>query len=176
MSEGTEGRIPGCPRILRTVWRPVGNTGHRYHGNHICGRAYQLPLISIKPIFENISSKAEQKTTVARYQTSYTNSTEGTIHESIWKNQKPLTALLQDARNHKYWTAMRHYARYRGNTNKLTFFQKVLVFSDGKQSFKPCPIVSFGVLLLRLHTKQFSHAWSALFRVQRSLELEVLNR
>ena len=38
----------------------------RYHGNRICGRGYQLPLISIKPIFENISSKAEQKT-VARY-------------------------------------------------------------------------------------------------------------
>ena len=34
--------------------------------------------------------------------------------------------------------AVRHYARYRSTTlNKLTFFQKVLVFSDGKQSFKP---------------------------------------
>ena len=31
--------------------------------------------ISIKPIFETISSKAEQKTMVARYQTCYTNST-----------------------------------------------------------------------------------------------------
>ena len=38
----------------------------RYHGNHICWCSYQLPLISIKSIFENISSKAEQKTTVAR--------------------------------------------------------------------------------------------------------------
>ena len=32
---------------------------------------------------------------------------------------------------------MRHYARYRRTTNnKLTFFQKLLVFSDGKQAFK----------------------------------------
>ena len=44
---------------------------------------YQLPLISIKPMFENISSKAEQKTTVARYQTCYTNSTQRSVHESI---------------------------------------------------------------------------------------------
>ena len=41
----------------------------RYHGNRICGRGYQLPLVSIKLIFESISSKAEQKTTVVRYQT-----------------------------------------------------------------------------------------------------------
>ena len=34
----------------------------------------------------NISSKTEQKTMVARYQTCYTNSNEGSIHESIWKN------------------------------------------------------------------------------------------
>ena len=60
----------------------------------------QLPLISIKPIFENISLKAEQKTTVARYQTWYTNSTKGSIHESIWKNQQPPTVFLQDAKNH----------------------------------------------------------------------------
>ena len=67
------------------------------HGNHICGRGYQLPLISIKLIFESISSKAEQKTTVARYQTYYTNSTEGSIHGSIWKNQQPPTVFLHDA-------------------------------------------------------------------------------
>ena len=36
---------------------------------------------------------------VARYQTCYTNSTEGSIHESIWKNQQPFTVLLQDAKN-----------------------------------------------------------------------------
>ena len=42
---------------------------------------------------------------------------------------------------------MRHYARYRRTTNnKLTFFQKLLVFSVGKRAFKLSPIVSFGVL------------------------------
>ena len=98
--------------------------------------------------------------TVSCYQTCYTNSTEGSIHESIWKNQQPPTVFLQDAKNHKYWTAARHYAHYRSNTNnKLTFFQKVFVFSDAKQSFKPWPIVLFGILLLRLDTNS-SHAHS----------------
>ena len=127
----------------------------RYHGNCICGRDYPLPL---KLIFENISLKVEQKTTVACYQTCYTNSTEGTVHWSIWKNQQPPGLL--DAKNHTYWIATKHYARYRTNTNKLTFFQKVLVFSDGKQSIKPCVIVLFGILLLPWHN-QFSRAWSA---------------
>ena len=145
-------------------------------GNRICGRGYQLPLISIKLIFESISSKAEQKTTVARYQTYYTNSTEGGIHESIWKNQQPPTVFLHDAKNHRYWIALRHYARYRSTTNyKLTFFQKVLVFSDGKQSLKLYPIVLFVVLLLRLDTNS-PHAHCRQYRVQRSLAVEALNR
>ena len=60
----------------------------------------------------------------------------------FWKNQQLPTVFLQDAKDHKYWTVVRHYTHYRRNTNnKLTFFQKVLVFSDGKQSFKPWPIV-----------------------------------
>ena len=46
----------------------------------ICGCGYELPLISFKLIFENSSSKAEQKTAVAHYQTFYTNSTEVTVH------------------------------------------------------------------------------------------------
>ena len=96
----------------------------RYHANRICRRGYQLPLISIKPIFENISSKAEQKTTVAHYQTWYTNSTKGSIHESIWKNQQLHTVFLQDAKNHKYWTAARHYARYRTPTISLPSSRK----------------------------------------------------
>ena len=66
-----------------------------YHGSRICGRGYQLPLISIKPIFENISWKAGQKMTVACYQTCYT---KGSIHESIWKNQQPPKVFLQDAK------------------------------------------------------------------------------
>ena len=62
-----------------------------------------------------MSSKAEKKTTFAPYKTCYTN-----------------------------WIVMRLYTHYRSTTNsKLTFFQKVLVFSDGKQYFKPCPIVLF---------------------------------
>ena len=65
---------------------------------------------------------------VARYQTCYTNLTEGSIHESIWKNQQPPTVFLHDAKNHKYRIAVRHYAHYRSITNKLIFFQKVLVF------------------------------------------------
>ena len=64
------------------------------------------------------------------------------VEVHIWKNQQPPTVFLYDAKNHKYWTAVRHYARYRSTiNNKLPFFQKVLVFSDGKQSIEPCPIV-----------------------------------
>ena len=149
----------------------------RYHGNCICGHGYQLPLISIKLIFENISSKAEQKTMVARYQTCYTNSTEGIVYMEVSGRTSSLLQLVHDAKNHKYWTAVRHYTRYRiSNTNnKLTFFQKVLVFSDGEQSFKSCLIVLFGVLLLRLDTNS-SHAHGRHYRVQRSLEVEALNR
>jgi len=44
-------------------------------------------------------------------------STEGTIRGSIWKNQQPPTVFLNDAKNHKYWTAVRHHARYRSTTN-----------------------------------------------------------
>ena len=113
---------------------------------------------------------------VAYYQTYYTNSTEGSIHESIWKNQQPPTVFLHDAKNHRYWLAVRHYARYRSITNnKLTFFQKVLVFSDGKQSLKPYPIVLFVVLLLSLDTSS-SPAHGRQYRVQRSLAVEALNR
>ena len=71
----------------------------------LCVRGYQLALISIKLIPENISSKAAQKTTVARYQTCYTNSTEGSIHESIWKNQQSPTVFLHDSKKYKYWIA-----------------------------------------------------------------------
>ena len=57
-------------------------------------------------------------------------------------SQQPPKVFLHDAKNHKYWTVVRHYARYRRTTNnKLAFFQKVLVFSNGKQSIEPCPIV-----------------------------------
>ena len=91
--------------------------------------------------------------TVVCFQTCYTSSTEGTIRGSIWKNQQPPTVFLHDAKNHKYWTAVRHYAHYRSTTNnKLTFFQKVLVFSDGKQSIEPCLIVLFDVLLFHVNT------------------------
>ena len=59
----------------------------------------------------------EQKTAVVRFQTCYTSSTEGTILGSIWKNQQPPIVFLHDAKNHKYWTAVRHYACYRSSTN-----------------------------------------------------------
>ena len=69
----------------------------------------------------------------------YTCSTEGTIRG---KNQQPTAVFLHDAKNHKYWTAVRHFVSKRSSTeNKLTFFQKVLLFSDGKKSIEPCPIV-----------------------------------
>ena len=46
--------------------------------------------------YANMSSNAEQKMMVACYQTCYTNSTEGTIHGSIWKNQQLPTVFLHD--------------------------------------------------------------------------------
>ena len=139
------------------------------------GVSNQLALISIKLIFENISLKAEQKTMVARYQTCYTNSTEGSINKSIWKNQQSPTVFLYDFKNHKYWIAVRHYTCYKSTINNKLTFQKVLVFCDCKQSFKPGPIVLFGIILLRLSTNS-SHANGRHYRVQRSLEVEVLNR
>ena len=67
-----------------------------YHANSICESGYQLPLISITLIFENILSKEEQKITFAHYQTCYANSTEGTVHGSIRKNQLSPTIFLHD--------------------------------------------------------------------------------
>ena len=46
-----------------------------------------------------------------RIQTCYTN--EGTVHGTL----QPPTVFLHDAKNHKNWTAVRHYARYRSTTN-----------------------------------------------------------
>ena len=125
-----------------------------YHGNYYVGMAISLPLIPIKLIFENILSKAEQKTTVARYQTCYMNSTEGTVHWSIWKNLQPPIVFLDDAKNHRYWIMMRHYACYGSNTNnKLTYFQKVLMVSN------PSSHVRLFVWCSSWH-KQFSRARS----------------
>ena len=93
-----------------------------------------LALISIKLTFKNTSSKAEQKTMVACYQTCYTNSTEGSINKSIWKNQQSPTVFLYDFKNHKYWIAVRHYTCYKSTINNKLTFQKVLVFCDCKQS------------------------------------------
>ena len=78
-------------------------------------------------------SKAEEKTMFARNQTCCTNSTEGATHGSIWKNKQSPTVFLHDGRNFKYWLVVRHNARCRSTTNNN--FQKVLVISDGKQSF-----------------------------------------
>ena len=131
---------------------------------------------SIKLIFQNITQNAEQKTAVVRFQTCYTSSTEGTILGSIWKNQQPPTVFLHDAKNHKYWTAVRHYACYRSSTNnRFIFFQKVLVFSNGKQSIEPCPIVQFGVLLFRINTNSSNAHTVGSNRVQRSLAVERLS-
>ena len=100
---------------------------------------------------ENMWSKAEEKTMFARNRTCCTNSTEGATHGSIWKNKQSPTVFLHDGRNFKYWLVVRHNARCRSTTtNKLTFFQKVLVFSDGKQPLDL--IVSFGILLFLFDT------------------------
>ena len=51
--------------------------------------------------------------TVVWYQTCFTSSTEGTIHQSIWKNQQPPTVRYSCmAKNYTYWIAVRHYAHY----------------------------------------------------------------
>ena len=76
-----------------------------------------------------IDEAEEKMMTCARYQTCCTNSTEGAILRSIWKNP---TVFLHDVRNFKYWLVVRHNARCRSTTNNN--FQKVLVISDGKQS------------------------------------------
>ena len=73
---------------------------------------------------------------------SVTSMTSLSIQGSIWKNLQPPSVFLHDAKNHRYWIAVRHYACNRSSSNsKLTFFQKVFVFSDGKQSFESCLIV-----------------------------------
>ena len=114
----------------------------------------------IKLIFQNISSKVEQKTMVACYQTCYTNSTESTIHKSIWKNQQPPTVVLHDAKNDKYWIAARHYACYRSNTNNKLTFQSILVFSDGEQSFESCLMDLSAVVLFHFDiNSSHAHGW-----------------
>ena len=47
-------------------------------------------------------------------------STEGTMRGSIWKNQQPPTVFLHDTKNHKYWTAVSHYAHYRSFRNVMS--------------------------------------------------------
>ena len=104
--------------------------------------------------YTNIMSKAEQKT-FARCKTCYANLIEGTLHRRMWKNLQSPTVHLDDP---KYWIAVRHYAHYRSTTNnKPTFFQRVVVIFDGKQSCKLCPIVLFGVLLFHINDTNSSH-------------------
>ena len=83
------------------------------------------------------------------------------------------TVFLHDAKNHKYWTAVRHYARYRSTTNnKLPFFQKLLVFFDGKQSIEPCPIVLVWRSSVPHRHKQFSRTRSAVTEYKGHLQLK----
>ena len=104
---------------------------------HICSTKL---YITIWKQYSWVWLSNSQKTTVARYQTCYTNSTVGSIY---WRT----SSLLQYSQK----IAARHYACYTSNTNnKLAFFQNVLVFFDGKQSFEPCPIILFSNLLFRL--------------------------
>ena len=89
---------------------------------------------------------------VVHFQNCYTNSTEETIHGSIWKNQQPATVFLHNDKNHKYWIVMRHYTCYRSFTNnKVTFFQKTFLqaMSDYLASYSSVPP----------QHKHFSHAW-----------------
>ena len=66
----------------------------------------------------------------------------------------------------------RHYACYRSTTNKLTSFQKVLIFL-GKQSIEPYPIILFGIFLFRLDTNcSHVHAWLALTEYKGYLQLK----
>ena len=68
--------------------------------------------------------------------------TEGTIHGSIWKNQQPVTVFLHDAKNHKHLIVERDNTRaIQKQHQQQALLQKVLVFSDGKQSLESCPIV-----------------------------------
>ena len=124
--------------------------------------------ISIKPIFRRRRSRRQWllATKLATpIQLKYT-----------WKYLEEPAASYSILPRCQYWTAVRHYTRYISNSNnKLTFFQKVLVFSDSKQSFKPWLIVFFGVLLLRLDTNS-SHVHGRHYTVQSSLELKALNR
>ena len=57
---------------------------------------------------------------LVHFQTCYTSSTEGTIRGSIWKNQQPTKVFLHDTKNHKYWTAVSHYAYYRSFRNVMS--------------------------------------------------------
>ena len=126
--------------LLQCSWRNQQHESLSYtHGTMETTLYYRHGYQKI----ENIPSKAEQKVTFARYQSCYTNSTEGTVCGNIWKNQQPPTVFL----NIRWqWDSM-----HATDTNdKLTFFQKVLIFSDGKQSFEPHPIVLLGLLLFRL--------------------------
>ena len=110
----------------------------QYHRNCICGHGYQLPLISIRLQFESKNRNRRP---------CYTNSAEGTIHGSIG-------SLLQ-------YSCMMPKKLDSGGT-------LCTVFSDGKQSCEPCPIVLF---LFRLDTNSY-HAHGQQYQVQRSLQLQ----
>ena len=128
---------------------------YTYHGNCICGHGCQLL------IFESILSKAEKMMMV------FTTKLAIQIQLKVLfvkVSGKPAASysIPTWCQNHKYWIAVRHYAHYRSTTNnQLTFFQKVEVLCDGKQSFEPCPNVLFGVLLFCLNTNIF-HTQSAI--------------
>ena len=95
---------------------------------HICSTKL---YITIWKQYSWVWLSNSQKTTVACYQTCYTNSTVGSIY---WRT----SSLLQYSPK----IAARHYACYTSNTNnKLAFFQNVLVFFD---------TVSFSKLLQEL--------------------------
>ena len=141
----------------------------RYHGNRIYGRGYQLPLISIKPIFERSRRRRLLATKLAiliQLKVVYMKVSGRTSSLLQYSYKMPKIINIGQRWDITHATEA---------TPTTSFFQKVLVFSDGKQSFKPCPIVLFGVLLLRLD-KNSSHTHGRHYRVERSLELEALNR
>ena len=125
------------------------------HGNRNCKRGYHLPLIS--NIWEYVIKGGTEDDVWLLMNLLY----KFNWRYYTWKYLEEPAVSYSISAWCQHWLAVRHYSRCTTTTSKkLTFFQKVLIFSYGKLLLEPCPIVLFGILQFHLDTKHFSRVQS----------------
>ena len=97
-------------------------------------------VASVKPIFENILSKSKQKSTVARYQTCYTNSTDSVkvVYMKVSGRTSSILAKCQILDSGKTLHTLQEQ-----HQQQAYLLPESFTILDSKQSFKLCPIVAF---------------------------------